>query len=340
MRLRHYLQWHILHKCNLHCRHCYQEDYSAFMEYPDLMSLLDKYLEYIQLHNYEGQINLTGGEPLLHPSFFQLAEEIRMRGLRLGVLTNGTLITRETASALARLTPVFVQVSLDGPARIHDDIRGKGNFEKALAGIDLLKENGIRVLVSFTAMKVNCHSFRGLAAICAAHRVDKLWWDRVVSDDPALYLTTEEFKMISREAAHLAKKYPCISNSRALQWIPDEHFSVGEKLLKFLLGNWIREGKGDTCIYECSAGKRLLIALPDGSLMACRRLPFVIGHIDDTDNLSDLVDRNPVMRRLARSVFADKCMKCKFYLECGGGARCVTYSQTGKLDLPDVNCYL
>ena len=29
MKYRHYLQWHILHPCNLHCKHCYQDDYSA-----------------------------------------------------------------------------------------------------------------------------------------------------------------------------------------------------------------------------------------------------------------------------------------------------------------------
>ena len=39
-------------------------------------------------------------------------------------------------------------ISLDGTEKIHDVIRGEGNFKKALNGIRLLKENGI---VSFIA---------------------------------------------------------------------------------------------------------------------------------------------------------------------------------------------
>ena len=93
------------------------------MKREDMLSVLDKYVAYLEKHDYEGQINLTGGEPLLHPDFMFLAAEIRKRGLRLGILTNGTLITDEIAGQLASLHPVFVQVRLDGPRRIHDEIR-------------------------------------------------------------------------------------------------------------------------------------------------------------------------------------------------------------------------
>lgn len=317
MKYRHYLQWHILHPCNLHCKHCYQDDYNARMSWDEMVCLLDKYSRYVQLHDYAGQINLTGGEPLLHPDFMRLAREVKKRGLRLGVLTNGTLITDETAAGLASVRPIFVQISLDGPQRIHDRIRGEGSFERALCGIDHLKRHKVRVLVSFTAMKDNYDSFEELAGVCRKHHVDKLWWDRVVTDDPTLYLTTEEFKALSEKAARLARRFRFISNDRALQWIP-----------------------GGTCGYECSAGRRLLIALPNGDLMACRRLPFVIGNVGDSEGLAEIVDKNPVMQMLAKPVLTEKCVRCKHYFKCKAGSRCVTYAQTGRLDVPDVNCYL
>ena len=287
------------------------------MKREDMLSVLDKYVAYVEKHDYEGQINLTGGEPLLHPDFMFLAAEIRKRGLRLGILTNGTLITDEIAGQLASLHPVFVQVSLDGPRRIHDEIRGEGCFDKALAGIDCLKRQGVRVLVSFTAMKDNWASFRELAKICRAHRVDKLWWDRVVTDDPALFLTTEEFRALSKTAARLSRWYRFISNDRALQWIP----------------------RG-TCGYECSAGKRLLVVLPDGSLMACRRLPFVIGNIGDDEEMARIVDGNPIMRQLARPAFPPKCVKCRHFFFFVSVRKCVTYAQTVRIDGAVVNRYL
>ena len=315
--LRHYLQWHIIHSCNLQCVHCYQDDVKAVMPFEMMLQVLDRYVEYLKFYNFEGQINLTGGEPLLHPDFFRLAAEIRKRNIRLGVLTNGTLIDDEAARRLAALSPVFVQVSLDGPKDIHDTIRGKGQFERALLGIDCLKKKKVKVLVSFTAMKQNVSSFSELAAVCKKHKVDKLWWDRVVTDDEKLYLSTLEFKALSEEAVRLSKKYKFISNTRALQGLPD-----------------------NTCGYTCSAGKQLLILLANGDMMPCRRLPFVIGKIDLERSLSEQLEVSEIMQELAKPTFPIGCVRCSHFAKCRGGAKCVTYAQTGELGERDVNCWL
>ena len=176
----HVLQWHITHRCNLRCSHCYQSDYGAQMGREALFAALDQYERYVRARALHAQINLTGGEPLRHPDFFSLAREIRRRDMDLGVLTNGTLIGEETAERLAELRPVFVQVSLDGCRRSHDAIRGPGAFRAALAGIDALKRQGVRVNVSFTAQRKNVRELPRLSRICRAHKVDKLWFDRVV----------------------------------------------------------------------------------------------------------------------------------------------------------------
>ena len=73
------------------------------MGWDEMISILDLYKEYIEQHDYEGQINLTGGEPLLHPDFMRLAEQVRKREIRHGILTNGTLISEESAGRLAAL---------------------------------------------------------------------------------------------------------------------------------------------------------------------------------------------------------------------------------------------
>ena len=315
--LRHYLQWHIIHSCNLHCTHCYQDDYLAKLSLPDMQVVLDKYEAYLKLHHYEGQVNLTGGEPLLHPDFWAVAGEIVGRRIRLGILTNGTLIDSEIANRIGKLRPVFVQVSIDGTKDIHDKIRSEGSFDKAFEGIDELKKAGVKVLVSFTAMKFNFRSFESVAAECKKHNVDKLWWDRVVSDDVNVYLTSAEFKEMSQKAVKCKKKYPFVSNDRALQG---------------LLNN--------ECGYECSVGKRLLIVLANGDMMACRRLPFVIGNIFEEDNLDALLLKSDVLKKLRHIPIPQECIGCRFSAKCAGGAKCVTYAETGRLDCKDVNCYL
>ena len=63
----HVLQWHITHRCNLRCSHCYQSDYGAQMGREALFAALDQYERYVRARALHAQINLTGGEPLRHP---------------------------------------------------------------------------------------------------------------------------------------------------------------------------------------------------------------------------------------------------------------------------------
>lgn len=326
MKPRFFLQWHITHLCNLRCKHCYQEEYNNHMPKEDFYHALDKFTEFMKDKPWDGQINLTGGEPLLHPDFFEFATEIRKRKLRLAILTNGTLIDKETAAKIKALKPMFVQVSLDGIKESHDVVRGKGNFEKTLVGIDNLKREGVRVLVSFTAQKDNHKDFEKLAKVCRKHNVDKLWWDRVVTytqeDTKEKALTTVEFKKLVKRAIRLKKLYKFlgfkteISNQRALQFA----------------------GTGE-CGYICSAGNRLLIFLADGSVMPCRRLPFVIGNIKDSD-IQTIISQSDIMQELKNFCAPDECMNCKDFYRCKGGAKCITYAQTGSWKNKDVNCFL
>ena len=320
----HILQWHITHRCNLRCAHCYQEDYQ--LEAPEalLREGLDKYLRFLEGRGLPGQVNLTGGEPLAHPGFWSLAGDIRRHGLRLGVLTNGTLIDAGTARALQALGPVFVQVSLDGTRERHDAIRGRGTFDRALEGIDRLKAAGATVLVSFTAQKGNWRDIAPLSRICKKHRVDKLWWDRVVTGDTQrLALSTEEFREAARLAARRRRRYrrgdgaSLVNCGRALQFL----------------------ATGRPCRYHCGAGGDLLIFLANGDIMPCRRLPFVIGNYRGGE-LEDILRASEIMRQLAAPYVPEGCEGCGHLDRCRGGARCVTYAQTGRLDVKDVNCWV
>ena len=316
---RHVLQWHITHRCNLRCTHCYQEDYTRLTPREELFEALDWYERFLEKRSLRAQINLTGGEPLSHPAFFELAREIARRGHRFSVLTNGTLISRRCAERLAALSPRFVQVSLDGARRAHDAIRGEGSFARALAGIDALKSEGVPVLVSFTAQSGNLGELEKLARICKRHRVDKLWFDRVVipkaEDTGGLTLSTEAFRRLLKTAERLEKRTP-VSRDRALQ---------------FLCG-------GGDC-YRCSAGEDLLILLADGGLMPCRRLPFVIGNRRDGE-LHDILENSTLMRQLKNAPVPGACSDCPHAENCHGGAKCLSQAVLGDWRERDPDCWM
>ena len=308
---RHILQWHITHRCNLRCRHCYQADYACEMSPDALREALARYERFLKAEGLQAQINLTGGEPLAHPDFFSLAEEIRRHGHRFAVLTNGTMVDAEAARQLALLKPEFVQVSLDGTERVHDRIRGRGSFLRAAEGIDRLKARGVPVQVSFTAQRENRRSLPALALFCRAHGVDKLWFDRVVipaeEDTGHLSLSGEEFRQLVRTARRLERFTPlrCV---RSLQFADD----------------------AESGLYHCCAGGSLLILLADGTLMPCRRLPDVIGNIFDGE-LKDTLQNSETMRALRDAPIPAACAGCAHAERCRSGAKCITCAKTGRL---------
>jgi sulfatase maturation enzyme AslB (radical SAM superfamily) len=86
---------------------------------------------------------LSGGEPLIHPRFFDLARYARGQGVRLTLSTNGTLIDRDAARRLKDTGFAYVGISLDGIGATHDHFRGRqGAFDKTVFGFPATATGG------------------------------------------------------------------------------------------------------------------------------------------------------------------------------------------------------
>ena len=314
------LQWHITHRCNLRCSHCYQDDDRAFSSRKSLEAVLNQYSRLLEEYGFKGYLNITGGEPLAHPDLFWLLEEAGNRGITTAVLTNGTLIGRREAAELKRLDVDYVQVSLDGLRETHDKIRGEGSFDLAIRGIRELKAQGIYVTVAFTAQRENHKELGRLADFCNNLGADKLWFDRVVipknEDKNNLSLSSKEYSALCRKASRLNRQGK-ISCARALQFIPCK-------------------GKN---IYSCNAGSRLLAILADGTVMPCRRLPIEVGNVTQSELLT-IYRESPELIKLRKSEIPEKCKPCKYAQSCRGGSKCIACAKSGRYDIPDPDCPL
>ena len=312
------LQWHITHRCNLRCSHCYQDDYSAFGQRETLAQTLRQYDGFLKEYDFRGFLTVTGGEPLLHPDLFWLLGSARELGIKTAVLTNGTLLDLYTARRLSRLGVDYVQVSLDGTRDVHDSIRGRGSFDAAVNGIRALTAFGIYTDVSFTVQRANLGELKPLARLCRRLGVDKLWFDRVIlpaaEDRNGLVPSGAEYAALCREAAALNRRGR-ISCARALQFIPCARQEV----------------------YRCSAGDSLLALLADGSVMPCRRLPIKVGDIR-SGSLSEIYRDSPVLRELRSQPVPGECRGCRYAEACHGGARCAAFAKTGRFDAKDPDC--
>jgi len=93
------------------------------------------------------EIFLTGGEPFLLPDIGPVIEACAAHAPTT-VLTNGMLFKGARLDALRALSRerVTLQISVDSPDReLHDENRGEGSWERAIAGIDVARSLGFRV---------------------------------------------------------------------------------------------------------------------------------------------------------------------------------------------------
>ncbi len=135
-----------------------KEDFPSYL----LFRLIDEFSE-----QNGKSVTFSGGEPLLYPQFKEAVEYTASKSPEIEILTNGTLIDKEWAYFFADKN-ISIQISLDGASSaVHDAIRGKGNFNKAVRGIKYLQDAGMkkRITLCTTIMKQNLHDLPGIISL-------------------------------------------------------------------------------------------------------------------------------------------------------------------------------
>jgi Fe-coproporphyrin III synthase len=126
--------WNITRRCNLRCVHCYSDSSSCVFSGELTTEECMRVIEDLAAFGVPGLL-LSGGEPLIHRSFYEIARRARELKLRLTLSTNGTLIDSKVAAKLREIGFAYVGISLDGIGSTHDKFRGRiGAFDRAVAG--------------------------------------------------------------------------------------------------------------------------------------------------------------------------------------------------------------
>lgn len=161
-----YLELQITNRCNLQCRHCYiSEGSHQDLSIKQIQKVFEEFEEIQGL-----RLLLSGGEPLLHPDFWEFNYALRNYAFRSVLLSNGTLITEEVAK---RLRVHEVQISLDGMKEGHESLRGKGTFEKTITAIDHLQGANIRVSVATMIHHGNLSEFDPLSSLLQSKNIEE-----------------------------------------------------------------------------------------------------------------------------------------------------------------------
>ncbi len=129
--------------CNLKCPECsagsdQMTRHRGFMDISLFRNTIDELRPFLYNVNLYFQ-----GEPMMHPLFFSFVEYCN--GIHSTVSTNGHFLSPENSERIVNSGLSHLIVSLDGTDQnIYSKYRVNGDFEKVMAGIELVSEARIR----------------------------------------------------------------------------------------------------------------------------------------------------------------------------------------------------
>ena len=144
------LQIYLTNQCNLRCPHCYM--YANNARNNELSTDEIKYI-FKEFHKSGGEnVILTGGEISLRKDLIEIIKCANNIGLKIELLTNGTLWSDSDINTIAPLIS-RIQISIDGFSEENNSkVRGKGNFQKALETIDKFITKNTPVEIAITPL--------------------------------------------------------------------------------------------------------------------------------------------------------------------------------------------
>jgi len=343
--------WNSTRTCNLHCVHCYMD--SDAKQYQGELSTKEAKEFIDDLADFRVPVLLfSGGEPLIRPDFFELAEYTAAKGIRPTLSTNGTLITRDVAEQIKNIGIGYVGVSLDGLREVNDRFRGKnGAFQAAMEGIQNCVAVGQRVGLRFTINRHNYQELDNIFDFIEEEKIDRVCFYHLVYSGRGQKMMAEDISLDeSRQAMDIIIRRTMDFQQRGLnkEILTVDNHCDGIYLYLHALRKDPKEAEKIKNLIGLNGGNRSGIAFgevdPWGFVHPDQFTQHInLGNVRErkfgdiwTDMnhpiLAGLKDRKPLLK--------GRCAKCQYLSFCNGNFRTRAEAMTGDLWESDPACYL
>jgi MoaA/NifB/PqqE/SkfB family radical SAM enzyme len=258
-----YVAWQVTNECNLACLHCIEES-GPGKAFPDELTEQQAFDVLRQIVEYDvPYLSFSGGEPMVHPAFFQMVEYACAAGVEVKIETNGHYLTPEACARLKQLGVKAVQVSLDGAtAETFNRMRVRGDFNRVVEGIRNLQAAGVPIEINYSPTGFNAHEIGiaiDLAYELGAHSFytgRTMYTGNAVKTWRHLTPTEAQYEQVFKTLHEKTEAYR--SRMRV-------HFH--------------EMGLLDELRYRLHHPAALLIVLPNGLVKLINALPFVCGDL-------------------------------------------------------------
>jgi MoaA/NifB/PqqE/SkfB family radical SAM enzyme len=255
-----FISWQITRDCDLACVHCCT-DSAPGKRLPDELDANEaKVVADEIVGNEVPYVMLCGGEPLVAPHFFALAEALGNAGVQLKIETNGQRFDDAVAERLARLPVRSVQISLDGDTQVvYARQRPGASLEKAQAACRTVRAAGLPLEITFAPTRLNIHE-----AEAVVERARALG---------AFRFNTGKLMRIGTAARLWQRLEPSVEQYRAFRAVLQRH--AGERA----------DSRMELCYapFSIADGLRMaledppatMLVLPNGRVKVAAALPFI-----------------------------------------------------------------
>ncbi len=263
-----FVSWQLTRDCDLCCVHCCTESAPGKRLAGELEAGEALELAAELVRSEVPYVMLCGGEPLIVPHFFAVAEALGEAGIQLKIETNGQRFDAAAAERLAQLPVRSIQISLDGAT---EDIYGRqrpgGSLAKAHAACRAARRAGLPLEVTFAPTRLNIHEAEAVIEQASALGAFRFNTGKLMRIGTAARLwsrlepTEEQYRSFHRilERRSDRRRKNSMENSMELFYTP---FSIEEGLRRSL-----------------ADPPATLLVLPNGWVKVAAPLPYICGDL-------------------------------------------------------------
>lgn len=315
------LLWRVTTRCNFACGFC---AYDRRLGLPVRTMAPDEVARVAclaaELAERRGErllLSWLGGEPMLWPPLLDLSQRLaRHAGAAISATSNGTRLTDPAVRARILASFAELTLSLDGPAAIHDALRGApGRFERVRAAIlgfvAERRETGaaMKLRINLVVMKSTLAHVADLCRMVADWGVDEITFNQLGGRDRPEFFLKE--RLAADDAAELARLVPALQSelrARGVTLCASPHY------LARIEASARHEA---LAVADCRPGEDFLFVDEFGRLAPCSFTTEThgidIGAIRSVDDLAAVPERFRTARQARPSPVCRDCPSTQFF---------------------------
>ena len=336
--------WELTRACELQCLHCRAE--AQFKRDPRELSFEEGKRLIDDIYEMDNpMLVFTGGDPLMRPDVYEIADYAIKKGVRVSMTPSATPnVTKEAIEKAKEVGLARWAFSLDGPtAEIHDHFRGtNGSFDLTMNAIRYLHELNIPIQINTVVSRYNLHVLDDMAKL--VEELDCVLWSvfflvptgRGKDSD---MISPVEHEKVFRWLYKLSKRVSFDIKTTAAQHyrrvvIQSKMRETKEESTKIMYQDALMEGK--TGQFDglgrapkgVNDGNGFVFISHIGDVYPSGLLPVKAGNVRETP-LAEIYRESPIFKDLRNpDKYKGKCGVCEFRYVCGGSRSCA-YAMTG-----------